>query len=64
LKFSRPSLLYTRRIVVSDAEQNQESHGDFSRDAAIHSYTRAAYTLDNGSHCSLKNFCCWQDFSD
>jgi hypothetical protein len=41
---------------VSDAEQNQESHGDFSRDAAIRGYTRAAYTLDNGSHCSGEKF--------
>ena len=48
---------------MSDAEQNQESHGDFSRDAAIRGYTRAAYTLDNGSHCSLKNFCWSRDFS-
>jgi hypothetical protein len=43
-------------IIAADAEQNQEAGSDFSRDATLYGYTRAAYTLDNGSHFQLQNF--------
>jgi hypothetical protein len=44
-------------IVAADAKQNHETGPDFSRDATLHGYARAAYTLDNGSHFRLKRIC-------
>src|SRR5206468_12116255 len=39
-------------VVAANANQNHKTSGDFSRDLAVHGYTRAAHTLDNGSHSS------------
>jgi hypothetical protein len=52
-----------RRVLAPYSEQDQKARCNFSRDAAISGYARAAYTLHNGSHCTLKNFWYWQDFS-
>jgi len=39
-------------IIAADAKQNQQTGLDFSGDATLYGYARAAYTLDNGSHFS------------
>src|SRR5262249_3537054 len=38
------------RIVAADGNQNHETRRNFSRDAVFNGCSRAAHTLDNGSH--------------
>src|SRR5207244_9461287 len=47
----------SRGIIAADAKQNHETDPDFSCDPTLHDYTRAAYTLDNGSHFPLRRIC-------
>src|SRR5882724_11055442 len=62
LKFSRPRLLPHQTYRRVRRRANSRVPGDFSRDADIRGYTRAAYTLDNGSHCSGEKFLLLADF--
>jgi hypothetical protein len=43
-------------IIAPDAEQNHKTRCDFSRYAALHGDTGAAYTLEYGSHLSATRF--------